>query len=241
MRHFVTFALALLVSFTVSNSAEAKKPKKGEEVAAPASDAAPATDAAAPIVLEMTTVGIADVDNVFQQAVEPLQIIRETRTAVDNVTKNLATALGLTATGSLSDALNDLKSKAEGKINVAIGEGGMPTLAASDAVPANVQAGIDAVNSSVREISALVPKLASLPDQFKQIATTAAAINPQSLISSGVKPLEAPKMMKTIGANAKVLSSAPNEITGLLKSIDDLKSSLSSTFAGGAAPAPAAP
>jgi len=237
MRHLMTFALALLVSFTVSTSAEAKKPKKGEEV--PATTEAPA-DAAAPVALEMTMLGIADVDNVFQQAVEPLQIVREARTAVDNVSKNLGTALGLTAGTPISDALNDLKGKAEGKINVAIGEGGMPTLAAGDAVPANVQAGIDAVNSSMREISALVPKLASLPDQFKQVATSAAAINPQSLISSGVKPLEAPKLMKTIGANLKVLSNAPAEITGLMKSIDDLKSSLSSTFAGGA-PAPAAP
>jgi hypothetical protein len=234
MRHLMTFALALLVSFTVSTSAEAKKPKKGTDVAAPVE--APA-DAAAPVALEMTMVGIADVDNVFQQAVEPLQIIRDTRNAIDNVGKNLGTALGLAEGAPLADALADLKTKAEGKINVAVGEGGMPTLAASDAVPANVQTAIDAVNSSMREISALVPKLASMPDQFKQIATSAAAINPQSLISSGVKPLEAPKMMKTISANLKVLSGAPAEITGLIKSIDDLKSSISSSFGGGAAPA----
>jgi hypothetical protein len=222
----MTFALAMLVSVSVATTAEAKKPKTEE----PASTEQSA-DAEKPS-LTMATTGIADVDNVFNAAVEPLKTIQDTQTAIDNLTKNLNTALGLADGGSLSDALNDLKKKADGKIQVAMNDKSMPTLKPSDAVPENVQKAIDGVNASIDEISALVPKLASLPDQFKNIAAQAAAFNPASLMKSGVKATEAPKIMKSITGNIKVLNEAPNVVTGLLSSVDNLKNSISSTFSG---------
>jgi len=225
MRQFI-FALSVLISLSAATTAEAKKPKEGDTTTTtePAAAAAP--------VLTMATTGIADVDNVFNQAVDPLKTLQDTQTAIDNLTKNLNTALGLADGGSLNDALADLKTKAAGKVTVAMNDKQMPTLKPSDAVPEEVQKALDGFNASIDEISALVPKLAALPDQFKQIATAAAGFNPASLTKSGVKATEAPKIMKAITGNLKVLSSAPNVVTGLLDSVKNLTTSVSSTFGG---------
>jgi len=227
MRHWFTFALAL-VTLTVATSAEAKKPKDDSTTTPTTTE----QTAAAPVALAMAQTGIADVDNVFNAAVEPLKTVQDTQTALDNLTKNLNTALGLADGGSLSDALNDLKTKASGKITVAMNDKAMPSLKPSDAVPENVQKAIDGFNKSIDEISALVPKLAGLPDQFKQIAASAAAFNPASLTKSGVKATEAPKIMKEITGNVKVLGQAPDVVTGLLTSIKALPSTVSSAFPG---------
>jgi len=108
----------------------------------------------------------------------------------------------------------------------------MPTLKPSDAVPENVQKAIDGFNKSIDEISALVPKLASLPDQFKEIAAAAAGFNPSTLAKSGVKPTEVPKVLKAIKGNVDTLGKAPTVITGLVDSVKTLTTSVSSAFGG---------
>ena len=226
MRNWISIALAMLVSLSVATTADAKKPPKDD----PATTAAPAPGA--PVVLTMAPTGIADVDNVFNAAVEPLKTIQDTQTALDNLTKNLNSALGLADGGSLGDALKDLKEKAQGKVTVAMNDKGMPSLKPGDAVPENVQKAIDGFNKSIDEITALVPKLAGLPDQFKQIAASAAAISPASLTKSGVKPLEAPKIMKAVTGNIKIIGQAPTLVTGLLDSLKNLPTQVSSAFPG---------
>jgi len=215
----------MLVSLAVATTADAKKP-------APADPAT--TTAAAPGAVDLTMIktGIADVDNIFTKADEPLKTLNDTKTAMDNLTKNLNTALGLGDTGSLTDAINDLKTKAAGKITVAMNDKQMPTLKPSDAVPENVQKAIDGFNQSIDEISALVPKLASLPQQFKDVATAAAGINPSSLTKSGVKPIQAPKILGDVKKNIDTLGKAPAVATGLMDSSKTLVSSVTSAFGG---------
>ena len=224
MRQWTTFALAMLVSLAVATTADAKKP-------APV-DPAATTAAPAAVELAMAKTGIADVDNVFMKADEPLKTLNDTKTALDNLNKNLNTALGLADTGSLGDALNSLKTKAAGKITVAMNDKQMPTLKPSDAVPEDVQKAIDGFNKSIDEISALVPKLASLPDQFKEIATAAAGFNPSTLAKSGVKPTAVPGVLKNIKNNIDVLGKAPTLVTGLIDSTKTLTTSVTSAFSG---------
>jgi len=103
----------MLVSLAVATTADAKKPK--DDPTATPTTTAPAT-APAEITLTIAQTGIADVDNVFNKAVDPLKTVNDTKTALDNLNKNLNQALGLADTGSLADAINDLKTKANGKI-----------------------------------------------------------------------------------------------------------------------------
>jgi hypothetical protein len=232
MRHFMKIALAMVVALSLSSDALAKKPKKDKNVT-PADTEQPA-DAKAPAeaapALEIQTTGIADVDNVFQQAVDPLNNLRNARNALDSLNTNLVTVLGLPAGTPIADALNDLKAKAEGKITMAIDEKGMPKLSPSDAVPENVSNAINAVNQGVTDVMTAVESLAQLPSQMKEIAAAATAISPDSLISSGVKPLEAPKLMKTVNGNIKVVGEAPNELTALKASLESTIGTLKSTF-----------
>ncbi|MEQ1501164.1 MAG: hypothetical protein ABMB14_02990 [Myxococcota bacterium] len=233
MRHSISFALALLVSLSMADSAFAKK-KKDEAPPAETTDAAaPAEDAAKePMSLEITMTGIADVDKVFSAAVEPLKTVADTKATMDKLNTNVATALGLTEGTPLADAFADLKTKAEGKINAGINAQGMPELKASDAVPANVQATIDAFNNSINEVAAMVPKLQAVPGQLSQVVAAAQTFNPKTLMSSGVKATEAPKIMKTITGNLKVVGSAPDQVTALMSSLDSIKSTVTSTFGG---------
>lgn len=231
MRHFVTFALALLVSFTMVDSAEAKKPKKVDE-ATPAqvenaTDVGPTS--AGPLEVSMT--GIADVDAIFQKAIDPLNNLKAANNALANLNTNLVTALGLPAGTPIADAIADLKTKAEGKITLAMNEKGMPALSPSDAVPANVQKAIDAVNDGVSQAQIAGEKLTELPSQVKEVVAAAMGITPQTLMASGVKPMEAPKQMKTIQSNLKMLGTAPDQAKAFTDQLTSTVSTLKSTFA----------
>ena len=224
MRHWMTFALAMFVSFAVANTADAKKPKPTETEAT--------ADAAAPLTI--TTTGIAAVDGVFTPAGEILGTISGTKTALDNVSKNLTTALGLADGTPLKDALASLKEKAAGKLTVAMNEQGMPELKPSDALPEDVQKALDGFNASIGEISALVPKLAEIPQKAQEVVAAAQALvaNPSSLASSGVKPTEIPKVVKAVKNNITVLGKLPTEAGALTTSLKDLATSVQGAFAG---------
>lgn len=234
MRHWMKLALALAVSLALSSDALAKKPKKDKNATnttteqTEGGETKEATEAAP--ALEIQTTGIADVDNVFQQAVDPINNLRNARNSLNSLNANLITALGLTEGTPIQDALADLKAKAEGKITMAIDEKGLPKLEPGDAIPENVANAINAVNQGVAEVMTAVENLAQLPTQMKEVVAAAQSINPDSLVKSGVKPLEAPKMMKTINGNIKLLGEAPNELTALKTAVEETIGSIKSTF-----------
>jgi hypothetical protein len=233
MRYWMKIALAMVVALSLSDAALAKKPKKNP-------DNPPTTEnpekgggetAAAP-ALEITNTGVADVDNVFQQAIDPLNNLRNARNSINSLNTNLTKALGLADGTPIADAHNDLKTKAEGKITMAIDEKGLPKLTPGDAVPQNVTDAINAVNQGITDVTTVIESLSQLPAQMKEIAAAAAAISPDSLINSGVKPLEAPKLMKTVNNNIKVVGEAPNELTALKTALEGTLTSIKSTFGG---------
>ncbi len=225
MRRNIAFALAFAMGMTFVGQAEAKKPKPTEP--AEGTEAAAATE---PVALEMKTVGVPDVDNVFTAANEPLKSISDAKMKLESLNKNLATALALPEGTPFADALNDLKAKGEGKIQMAMDEKGMPKLSASDAVPANVQTAIDAVNTGVSDLQAAVALLAAVPDQCKAVASSATGISPSSF--TGASPTQVPKMMKTVQGNIKVLGMVPDEVKSLVDASTSVVSTLTSTFTG---------
>ena len=228
MRRYIAFALAFAVGLSFVGNAEAKKPKPTEPTEAPAP--APAEGTSESTALEMKTIGIADVDNVFVQANDPLKSINDAKAKLDSLNSNLASALALPAGTPFADALNDLKTKGEGKIKMAVDEKGMPKLSAADAVPANVQSAIDAVNGGVTDLQAAVALLSAVPDQCKQVADAAAGIQPASL--TGASPTQIPKMMKTVQGNIKTLGLVPDQVKSLVDSAASVVSTLQSTFTG---------
>lgn len=225
MRRNVVFALAFAMGLSFVSNAEAKKPKPTE----PAAETTEA-GAAESTALEMKTIGVADVDNVFMQANDPLKSLNEAKAKLTSLNTNLVTALALPEGTPFADALADLKAKGEGKINAAVDEKGMPKLSASDAVPANVQTAIDAVNTGISDLQAAVALLAAVPDQCKEVATAAAGINASSL--TGASPTQVPKMLKTVQGNIKTLGMVPDEVKSLVDSATSVMSTVTSTFTG---------
>ncbi len=247
MRRFAIFTLALFVTLGMSDIAEAKKDKKkkkkgGEETTEQMTEATDsegsgeemteeaAEEEAEELVIEMT--GVADIDDIFTKANAPIESLRDARMKIENISPSLIQALGLTEGTPFSDALSDLMEKAEGKINLAISEQGVPSLEPSDAVPENVSSAIDAVNQGVSDATAAIAELSEIPAQIQEVIAAAQSFNPKSLIDSGVKPLEAPKLMKTIASNLKVLGQVKDEpeavVSAMTQLTDDLKSAFSS-------------
>lgn len=225
MRRWTILAATLMFSLSLATTAEAKKPKKGEEAV---EGAATETTEAAPaetVTIEVT--GVADVDAVFQPAGDILNSVITARTAIDSLGTNLTTALGLPAGTPFKDALADLKTKAEGKVTFAM-EGDMPKLSAGDAVPANVQQAIDAVNGGMQNVMTAATALATVPDKAMEIVNAAKGINPANL--AGVNPTKLPKITKQIAGNVKILTTTPEEAKALINSIGQLKTDLQASF-----------
>lgn len=235
MRRFTIFAVAMMFSLALADSAEAgkKKKDKGGEEAATTEEAAPAeagADAAAAEEPKIEVTGVADIDNVFGPAGEILTNVITARKAIDSLGTNLTTALGLPAGTPFKDALADLKTKAEGKVQLAMDEGGMPSLKAGDAVPANVQQAIDAVNGGMKDVMSAATALAEVPAKAMEVVNAAKSINPANL--TGVTPTKIPKITKQLGTNVKLVSTLPEEAKTLLNSVTDLKNDLTSSFGG---------
>ena len=230
MRRWTILAVTMLVSFAIVDTADAKKPKKGEEAAV--EGAATGEAAADPAAVETVTIevtGVADVDAIFQPAGDILNSVITARTAIDSLGTNLTTALGLPAGTPFKDALADLKTKAEGKVTIAM-DGDMPKLAAADGIPANVQAAIDAVNGGMANIMTAATALTAVPDKAMEIVNAAKGVNPSSL--AGVNPTKIPKITKQLAGNIKILTTTPEEAKALINSIGQLKADLSASFSG---------
>lgn len=226
MRHWMKIALALVVALSFSDDAFAGKKKKGTD--ATDTTTTEKTDAAPAAAFEIGLTNIADIDAIFQKAIDPLNNLRDTRNALNSLNANFTKALGLADGTPFKDAIADLKTKANGAVTMAMDEKGMPKLTPSDAAPQNVTDAVNALNQGLSDVMTAVEKLTELPTQMKEVAAAAASLSPDSLIKSGVKPLEAPKMMKTVTGNIKMLGEAPNELIAikdaLAATIEDLKS-----------------
>ncbi|MFN7146090.1 MAG: hypothetical protein ACK4YP_20125, partial [Myxococcota bacterium] len=89
--------------------------------------------------------GIAEFDDVFLKAKAIHDTLDAEDTKLKEARKQVSVALGVAEDQPFKTALDDLKVKANGKIKVAL-KGKMPRLVPTEAVPENVQVGIDAVN-----------------------------------------------------------------------------------------------
>ena len=150
--------------------------------------------------------GIKEFDDIFMQVKDIQDVLQDVEKAINSSSKDLATALGLSADTPFSTAVADLKEKAQGKITV-VQSGTVPTLAATDAVPGNVQAGMDAVNHGIAEVANAADGLKSLPNKMTALASSASSIDMTAAlntIKSKTSSLgEATDLLKTLKDNVK--------------------------------------
>lgn len=201
----MSFRAVLLLSLfatapLVVADAAAAPPKKGQTGGA--------EEAKYPLI-EMT--GIAQFDEVFTPARSIQETLDGQKKALTDARTQLNTALGLASDSPVKTAIEDLKGKAEGKIKVAM-NGNTPKLEASEAVPENVQAGIDAVNKLMAACQNTVATGQDLTAQSQELISKASAFPSQvpSLVTGD--PAAAAKALKQVNANLKAMGTTPERL-----------------------------
>src|SRR5690349_9929144 len=153
----------LALMLVLAGPAFAKDKDKGEKAGKSGPEERP--------VIEMT--GLASFDEVFTRVAAIDEQLATAKKMLTSANIDLNAALGLANGTPIKDGLADLQAKADGKLSVAM-EGTMPKLSATDAVPANVQSAIDAVNGMVTGITGSIAALETIPAEAAALATETA-------------------------------------------------------------------
>lgn len=203
----------------------------GLSLAAPvalAGEKAPAAEEKALPKIEKS--GIAEFDTVFMKA----RAIHDTLDAEDKTLTgartNVNSVLGVATDAPLATAFADLKTKANGKLKIAL-KGTVPRLEASDALPDNAQKGLDAANSLV---DAAVHAIASGKELEPEAKALAAAVVefPASLLTMGLDPMKLLASKKVVGANVKATGATADRIVKLINTCELVFTDLKAAFAG---------
>lgn len=133
--------------------------------------------------------GIAEMDTVFKEAAGIQTSLDSAYKTVSDARTNVNSTMGVATDSPFSTAIADLASKAGGKLSVAM-EGTMPKLKASEAVPDNVQKGLDAVNKLVDAGKTASDTAVGLKDKVTSLGKTMAAF-----------PLKVPTMLGSLTAD----------------------------------------
>ena len=213
MKLFRNLAIGLLAAgLLTSTVAEAKKAKKGDEAAESAEE-----EKYEAINAETN---IAEFNPTWSDAKAIQDKVTSFETDLDKVRTDLNTAAGIATDAPIQTALDDLKEKAAGKLTVAL-DGGKPTVTASEALPENVQAVLDAVNSGVDTVMGIVENGKTLPDDVKALIDTAkgfpAQLKPDLLSSNGLKAKDLGKETKVVKANTQATIQTQDRVKGVLE------------------------
>lgn len=183
--------------------------------------------------IEMT--GVKEFDGVFEKGKNIHDTLATAENKLTEANKNLATTLGVPETTSIDEMLGELKKKANNKITVAM-EGGKPKIKASDAVPEDVQKGIDAVNQMVDDLQASLDAMKDLPPQVQELITSAkgfpSQLKPELLTANNLTAKEMPKVAKTMNSDIKAIVATPDRIKGVTDASLNIFQQIQAAFAG---------
>lgn len=198
----------------------------------PEADAAPKTKGAAAAKEEklpkIEPTGISEFDSVFMKAKTIHETLDANDTKLKEGRKQLAIALGVAEDAPLKTAFDDLKVKANGKIKLAM-KGKMPRLAASEAMPDNVQKGIDAVNGLLDTSEAVMDETMGLKPEAEALA--AACVDfPAKLGSMGLDPMKLAQATGKVSNNVKATGATPDRVERVGKSAEGVFVDVKGTF-----------
>ncbi|MBN1337506.1 MAG: hypothetical protein JXB39_16255 [Deltaproteobacteria bacterium] len=193
------FVLGIACMATTGDASAAKKEAPAQQ------------EAEAELTIQKT--GLASMDQFFGQVQGLVDRLQAAQKQLHQGSTNLNTALGLTMDGPLQSALTSLKDRGEGKLSVAM-EGNKPRLKAADAVPANVQQGIDAVNDMVDADLAAVEACEHVATESEPLAEKAPGMVmkvPADAKGAGLKVTEIPAVTKKVKHNVDVTTALPDQ------------------------------
>ncbi|MCA9568560.1 MAG: hypothetical protein KC656_11990, partial [Myxococcales bacterium] len=184
----------------------------------------------------MVATGSDALDSIFKKSEGPIETMATLRDEIRGVSTKLVESLGLTQGTPFKDALTDLQTKAEGKINVSFAENKWPTFSAAEGCPENVKASISTLNSSMVELTSAEDKLKDVGKQMGVVAEEAAdlAAEPKNL---GLSATQAPKAVLKSKKNIKALNMGVDVTKDLVKELGMLVSDVQSVFKASEEPA----
>lgn len=190
-----------------------------------------ATQADEPLVLTMETTSNAKLDGVFDRAKSPIETLDTVRADVKGVNTSLVKALDLKEGTPFKDALADLQTKAEGKIDVAFDKGKIPTFKAQEGVPENVQQAVDALNTSFGKLDDAEDKLSKAGEELLSVAEEASNLisKPKDIGLKGSKLLST---TKATNKNVKTLKTGATVTKELVTELGTLTADVKSSFGG---------
>lgn len=165
---------------------------------------------------EIHKTGISEFDPTFMKAKAIHTDLDTVRSSLKTANKNLATTLALPENTSLSDSLAELKKRSNNKISTVLEDGKWPKLSATDAVPSDVAAGIEAVNSLVDALKTSEATLADMPEASKALVSTASKfpsqLNAGMLTSNNLSLSELPSVGKKVKNNVAAVKGTPERV-----------------------------
>lgn len=188
--------------------------------------------------IELT--GIKSFDKVFRKVDGIDQRLTNAERDLQSGQQQLNTSLELKRGAPFSDAIAELKERAEGKLELSVSTMSAPTLSTTDAVPSNVQRSVDALNaltldvtSALDELSGIGPEIdalvrktgdmpANLREEFKK--------DSGSLLSM---LFELPKTSKTLSHDLAVTRELPGRAVAVTEEMTALLDIVHSEFRGG--------
>lgn len=181
--------------------------------------------------------GIQSFDKVFKKARTADKKLKSAETSLRKSKRALRQTLKLSKKSTYTAGLLELKRRANGKLRVAM-VGGVPSLKASEAVPTEIQASIDAINtltksipSTVRDLKSVVRSSTKMYNQSRKFPTNIQ----RELRSKGLDGLwalvvKAPKITKKTFRNLKVIGGMPKRATTVNTELAQISASLVKTF-----------
>jgi len=185
--------------------------------------------------IEMTRVK--SFDKVFKKAKEADRKLKSAERNVRTSKQALRKALKLGKKTTYVQGLKELKVRAKGKLTVVMA-GGVPVLKAKEAVPTDVMAGIEAVNTlsksipaSLRDLKAVTAASRSMYKRAKKFPNNIRS----ELATKGADGLialifRAPKIAKTTLKNLKIIGSMPKRATSVSKDLGQISGAIRKTF-----------
>ncbi len=189
----------------------------------------------APKYPEIKLVNISQFDGVLGDAKSIHDSLATIETTLQTANKSLATTLKLPETTSVEDSLAELKKRANNKISVGLEKGRVPKLKPTDAVPSDVQEGIDAVNKMMDDMAASLEAVEAMPPKVAELIGAAKSfpgqINADLLKQNNLAPTDLPKVTKTLGSDVKAIEATPERIKGVTDQTMGMFSKVQSAFA----------
>ena len=201
--------IAIAGGLLLSPVALAKK-DKGAEVA----------QGVAPGVIEPT--GIAAFDEVFAELAGIHEALDRAELQLAAADKHIAAAAGLPEGSPTAEALRQLAAEAGGGVEV-IMSGSTPTLRATEVVPEDTAAAIEAINRAVLDVAGAAAEVSELPERcaalLDRIGTFRAQLSPALLQEAGIEATDLPQVSRRVRDNARLAADTPARIAAVAEEL----------------------